>query len=149
MADNRVILSWMGSSPKDKIVNLILIAIFLVALYFGIRYLYGVIKSTFTTAKKELQEDIESGGKLTFSESEYRSMADDLEQAMKGIGTDEDTVYSVFYKVATKADVLKLIVEFGVRKGEDLSQWLRKDLSISEIKKVNSILAQKGIDYHI
>ncbi|MDR0602718.1 MAG: hypothetical protein LBG80_00265 [Bacteroidales bacterium] len=144
---NKVILSWLGVSPKDKIINVALIIIFIVVLYFGGKYLYNKLKSVFTSTKKELTEELEKGTKLTYSDSEYQNMSDTLYSSMKGLGTDEESIYSVFYKMVNKADVLKLVLVFGIKESENLSQWLKDDLSGSGISKINSILSSKNIDY--
>ncbi len=146
MPKNKEIFTYLGKTPKDKIVNVILIMVIVVLIGFAIWYAYKKLKNIFTDANKDLKEEISSGGKLSFSGSEYSNMADSLHGAMKGLGTNTDTVYSVFYKLNTKADVLQLIVSFGVRGGENLSQWMNGEYKI-KVSTINSILASKGIDY--
>jgi hypothetical protein len=147
MGNNKVILSWLGVSPKDKIVNVVLILIVLVAVYFIVRYAYKQLKDTlFSGEKNELKKEIESGSKLSYSNFEYNNMAKILQAAMEGAGTDNDTIYSIFYKMNTRADVLQLVVAFATREGENLSQWLRSEWFLS-VDKINEILTSKGIDY--
>lgn len=144
---NKVILSWLGVSPKDKITNVALIIVFIVVLYFGGKYLYAKFKNAFTSTQQELTTELNTGTKLSYQDTQYQNMADALYEAMDGMGTDEDTIYSVFYKMNNKADVLKLILIFGEKEGENLPQWLHSDLNFSEISKINSILSTKNIDY--
>ncbi|MDR1458713.1 MAG: annexin [Bacteroidales bacterium] len=143
---NRVILSWLGYSPKDKIVNVVLIIIFILVLYFVGKFLYGKFRNTLA-ANKSLQEELDSGGVLSYNDVKYKEYADNLYLAMKGWGTDEDKIFNVFYAMKTKADVLKLIAVYGINDGEDLKQWLYGDLSRSDIQKINGILTSNRIDY--
>lgn len=84
---------------------------------------------------------------LTYSEADYTVFANKLYAAMKGLGTDEDAVFSVFQLMQTESDVRMLINAFGSKKGETLSQWLLGDLSTADIAKINGILAYNGINY--
>ena len=87
---------------------------------------------------------------------------------MNGCGTDEDAVFSVFASLGNTADLLRLIMLFGVRfyepcaatspisylhwqfddeaYGGDLPTWLTFDFSASDIEAINEILAGKGIN---
>ena len=144
---NKVLFSNLGKSPKDKIINIIIILVIAVILFFGIRFIVRKIKELNTDAAKELRAATAAGVKLTFKESEYANFAETLYRAMKGFGTDEDAIFNVFYQMQNIADVLKLVTAYGSKNGEDLNAWLKGDLSTSEINKLNSILATKGIDY--
>ena len=146
MAQQKVIMSWLGTSPKDKIVNVVLILVALVALYFAVRFVWGQIKGAFSGEAQALRNQLNSGEKLSYQKYEYNNMADSLFTAMKGLGTDTDTIYNIFYRMNNKADVLQLVVSFGVRKGENLQQWMQGETKLS-ISKINNILATKGIDY--
>lgn len=93
------------------------------------------------------QYQAESGESLTLSNADYNRLADKLYKAVKGVGTDETAIYAVFNALTNKADLLKLIAVFGTKDDMTLVQWLYDDLNSREIGKVNSILANKGIDY--
>lgn len=84
---------------------------------------------------------------LSYNEADYTVFANKLYAAMKGLGTDEDAIFSVFQLMNTESDVRQLINAFGTKKGETLSQWLLGDLSTADIAKINGILAYNGINY--
>src|SRR5690606_4840034 len=89
---------------------------------------------------------IQQGQSKTYTNAQYNGYADDLYIAMDGMGTDEDTIGTVFQKMQNDLDVIALNNAFGVRDGYDLKTWLRGDLSPSDMNKyVNNILRQKGI----
>jgi len=68
---------------------------------------------------------------------DWKTVANSLENAMKGLGTDEDTVYEIIYNtVSNQSEWYKLYNAFGVRDGENLLQWLKGDLSSSEYSKL-------------
>lgn len=147
MAKNKVLFSNLGKSPKDKIINIVILLVIAVALFFFIRWIVRKVKTMNTEANKELNNALDSGVKLSFSNSQYENFANQLYNAMNGPGTDENAIYNVFNQMKNIADVLKLVTTFGFRKNQDLSTWLYKDLSSNEMYKVNSILSTKGIDY--
>lgn len=72
-----------------------------------------------------------------------------LYKAMKGAGTDEETIYKVFRGLKSNQDYSKLYHVFGKKDGYTMKGWLHGDLSTYEIKKVNQILASKGITKRI
>lgn len=84
---------------------------------------------------------------LTISDQQALSMASTLHTAMNWVGTDEQAIYDVFSKCYTRSDVLKVVGAFGVKDGEDLNAWLRGDLDPNEMKVLNDLLTNKGINY--
>lgn len=84
---------------------------------------------------------------VTLTPAEAELLAQRLYTAMKGWGTDEDAIYSVFLNLKTKGDVLYLIQVFGVKDHETLVQWITSELNSKERAKLNSILAYKNIDF--
>ena len=84
---------------------------------------------------------------VTLTPADAELYAQRLYTAMKGMGTDEDAIYSVFLNLKTKGDVLYLIQVFGVKDHETLVQWITSELNSKERAKLNSILANKNIDY--
>jgi len=99
-------------------------------------------------AKKEINKD-----KLSFTSSEYQSMADRLFRAMDGAGTDWDVVKSVINKLKVKDDWLALISAYGIKettswvstfKG-NLVEWLSDELSASEYKTISDQLKTIGV----
>lgn len=88
---------------------------------------------------------------LTYELTTYNTMANKLFEALSGLLTDEQAVYSVFTQLKNRDDILELIKDFGSRgfwpfKGT-LSEWLYQSLSASEIEKVNEILERNGNTY--
>ncbi|MDR0205749.1 MAG: hypothetical protein LBI45_00585 [Bacteroidales bacterium] len=145
----KVIFSNLGYSPKDKIINIILIIIIVIALFFGVRYLWRnqiqpLLKKE--SLQNEVAKEISQGNPLSYEKSKYQNFADTLYRAMKGAGCDTSAVYFVFNQMRNKTDVLQLIASFGTRDGEDLSSWMNGEWFLS-ISKINNILANKGIDF--
>ena len=142
----------MGSI-KDTFNNLagwqkfVLFVILIVVIYyiwkFGAGFVNGI--KTNAQAKGEIEALESQGIKASYTKSKYVQLADDLESAIAGAGTDEQAVYDVFNQMKNDIDVLELDKAFGVRDEEDLKQWLRGDLSSSEMSTVNNILAKKNI----
>ena len=96
--------------------------------------------------------------KLT--ESQAKSYANKLFQAMDGLGTDEQSIYSVFYKLQNDADFLAIQNAFGTKTISSGSYFvsdvrgtmvpcLSSELDIDELKRVNDILSKKNIKYRI
>jgi len=73
---------------------------------------------------------------LTYDLSKYNEFADALYYAMKGLGTDEETIYRIIQSLKTKDDWYMLIKAFGIRKDENLLLWLKDDLGEDEYKYV-------------
>jgi len=137
------------SNPKRAIAFGIIVLIVVILFFVFKNQITNLIQKIKTkqAENQELNEEISSGGKLTFTENQYILFANKLYDAMKGFGTNFDNVYYVFQQMKTKADVLKLNMVFGVRDGETLSQWLHGEWSIGFVGYVNGILSKKGIDY--
>ena len=146
MANNKDIFGFLGGDIKTKIFTLIVIILLVVLLVWGGSKLISWIKSLLLSERSELNSALLSGEKLSYSESQYKSFADKLYVAMKGLSTDTTAIYSVFNAMNNKADVLKLVTAFGVRDGETLTAWLGGEWRLS-VAKLNEILMLKGIDY--
>lgn len=135
-------------NPKSLIAIALVIVIVVLLLYFVLR---STLKNVQNAGQKiadnaKINEYMTtSGEKLSYGDLEYEKMADTLERAMAGCGTDEEAIYSVMSRMNNNTDVLKLSAAFGTRQDETLSQWLGGDLSSSEMAKVNAILKNKGI----
>lgn len=93
----------------------------------------------------------QTGQTPTLSTAYFYSFSTQLYNAFNqhwfGLGTDEDAVYNVFNQLNNTADVYKLIQVFGTKDGKTLDAWIRSEFSRSELKKLNSILSNKGIYY--
>ncbi len=125
----------------------ILVAVLAVAI---IRhYASGLISQIRERVKnKELDKRIDKSN-LSYGESQYKVYAQKLFDAMNGWQTDEDAIYEVFKKMNNIDDILQLQIAFSDVEDEDetLSQWLHDDLSSSEMKQLNAIIAERSIEY--
>lgn len=94
---------------------------------------------------------------LSFTESEYKTMADRIHVALNQPWNDnEKTVYETLQKLKTKSDWLKLIKMFGVRKrgradwlssNMTLPQYLEEAMEWWEISKVKTILSKINVNF--
>jgi hypothetical protein len=83
---------------------------------------------------------------LSYSDSEYQTMADVIFRACHGWGTDEDTIYRILGYLKNKDDWNKLVSVYGKDKdGFYLPGRLIYELDHSEQRKVNDILANIGV----
>lgn len=98
------------------------------------------------------------GMKKTYSDAQYRIWADNIRNAMFDLGTNEDTLYTVFRYLKNDLDFLALYASFGIRtyytfgipNGDwNMSQWFEEELDSSEIAKLNAILSAAGIKYRV
>lgn len=110
-----------------------------------------------TPASSEIRDLEKIGIKPSYPDSQYLSWSEKLQYALNYFNTDEDAVYSVFEKLKNQADLNKLITAFGVRPIETfvfitedvtLSEAITSQMDTDEIKKVNGILAKKGINFN-
>lgn len=92
--------------------------------------------------------------KPTFPDYVYIDYADTLETALaEGFTEDEDAVYAVFNNLKNISDVNKLIEAYGKRRihfstlYSTLPATIGSLFSNKEKKKLNAILATKGINY--
>ena len=108
-----------------------------------------------TQAKVEIKQLEKQGVTASFSENEYKAMADDLEEAMTGPSNyeDADKVYAVLKKLKNDADFIELNKAFGLRASSwdfmnptatDLSTWLR-DESLVDVNTINTQLGYQGL----
>jgi hypothetical protein len=109
-------------------------------------------------AEQELAQLAAQGIYPTYTNTQYESFCQALINAAWGMGTDENGIYQVFEAMNNKADVLKLIVKFGIREWDDpsipfqylqgtVSTLINGELNGSEKDKLNHILSAKGIDF--
>jgi hypothetical protein len=108
--------------------------------------------------QQELQNEIKKKP-ATYADSQYRTFANTIETAGFDLGTDEDAIYSTFRKLKNNTDYLKLLTawgkpnrtvyEWGVGRKMTLPQYIRWEMSDTEVKKVNDILQSKGITYRV
>lgn len=78
--------------------------------------------------------------KQTYSNITYVQWADQIYHAVEGMGTDEDSVFQVFYQLRNKVDWVMLKKAFGVRDEMTLNAWIRNDFNVAQINKLNNEL---------
>lgn len=135
--------------------KLISIGILCLIAFLILWFLWKKLKSTAGNVVQDIKDSAQlssymetSGQKLSYSEQEYKAMAEQLYTAMYGGGTDEEKVLYVFNLMNNDADVYKLVNVFGQRKGfwsfdsENLYEWIANDGMSSD---VNKVLSGKGI----
>ena len=133
---------------KGQLYTIAIMAVVLIVVIVLVCVNYSKIKSWIQDKKEEneLAKDIDTSN-VSISSSMMRQYADRLYTAMKGIGTDEDTIYDVFGNFSTTDEVLQLIKVFGTRDDMTLPQWIVDELTTKERKKLNTILTNKGVTY--
>jgi len=121
------------------------------------------------SASDDLRRLEAQGVKPTLNNSQIMTIINSLKDAMNGCGTSEQRVYDNFSKLNNDADVLLLLKLWQVQYyepcsatspisyarwmfndkafGGNLSEWLNYDMTTTEIKQINSILAKKGIKH--
>ena len=116
---------------------------------------------------KDVDNELEQAkkkSKLSYPLSQYQAFAKIIEIAGQDAGTDEQAIYSVFMKLKNNADYLQLVKAWGSPKRQvypdyilfystgykmTLPQYLRYEMDEKEVKKINNILASKGITYRV
>jgi len=89
-----------------------------------------------------------SGMKLSHPKSKYRDLANRLQVAMKGFGTDANTILQVFSNIGNDLDFIELNQAFGTRDDEDLTQWINGEGN-SLSTKINKYLRSRKIKYSV
>lgn len=143
----------------------------LAILYFAGKSIFDRIKKDASTkdaqqvvadSKKDLQTLLNSGMKLSYPVSNYSVFSSTLITAFNGYGTAETLIYGVFQAMKNEADVLQLIISFGLRtiKGGcflgfcqddvykiDLPGAIANEMLKPEKDKINGILKNNNVDY--
>lgn len=131
-------------SPKQQIITVI-VAIVLLWLAIKTVRSYASRIGQYSEQLGEQAALVAQGHQKTYSQIQYNTMANQLYYAMKGFGTDEETIFSIMGKMQNDLDVIELDKAFGMRDTYSLQAWLRRDLSSADMQKVNMILSNKGI----
>ena len=146
------LIAYLSNNKKAKIIAISIIAFIIITIIvvviLKIKGVGQTIRDSETNAKlaKQLDEEI-TEDKITITQQQLNSYASKLYAAMKGWGTDEESIYDVFRVIQTRSDVLQLIKTFGVKDHMTLNEWLNDELSADEIYKINEILAGNNINY--
>ena len=131
----------------------------------GVVYVVAkVAKKASGTTMPDVAGDIRKlqnkGQVASYPKGQYDIFANTLKQAFFGYGTDEAAVFGVFSNMKNDIDVAELVKAFGIWQvpcdwwrpfdscGDgDLAAAMTSELDSDEIKQVNTILANKGIQY--
>jgi len=141
---------WSDRSAPERILLLVGAGIGSIVLLRQISNLAGFVRQTGQNIQTgaELQQWSNVGQNPSYQNTQYNIFADTLLTAMKGFGTDEETVKSVFLRMNNNADVLRLIQVFGIREGYGLAGWIADDFSAEDKDEyINAPLRSKGITY--
>jgi hypothetical protein len=112
----------------------------------------------FTSEAQATARDLEALNKNPYtrqkiSDSQAKAYANKIYTCMNGNGTYENELIGVFYHLFNTADFLAVEKAYGIRtlysswsafRG-NMTSAIVSEMSIEEIKKINSILAKKGI----
>jgi len=130
---------------KEYLPLILLVVVAVVILRYGEK-IYSRIQER--QKNRELNKRIDKSN-LSYGESQYKVYAQKLLDAMDCWGTDEDAIYDTFKDMNNIDDILQLQIAFSdVEKEEKtLSQWLNTELSSSEKKQLNAIIAERSIEY--
>ena len=117
--------------------------------FYGLVELDNIDNDIMIYAQTGKEPDIKSDAGETASKADMSAAADRIWKAIKGTGTDEETIYSVLGQLKSTEDFYALESAFGMKKSglykeHDLVWWLKHDLKNKEIDKVNAILGKIG-----
>ncbi len=124
-------------------------AIVVVAICAYLLYRKFLKKSEADKIAEQLSDSVNSTpvnkSNLTLTDNDLNVMAAQLYKAMKGAGTDTDTVSNVLSRVKTKDDLNALIRAYGIKDGEDLRLWLKGDLGGKNLEAVINLFTDLGV----
>jgi len=94
---------------------------------------------------------------LSYSNLEYRNMAERLYDAMNRDGTDEETIFQIVGRMYNADDWYKLVESFGIKKSTrnffnqsfegNLMEWLVSEFDSDEQKELATILERIGVQF--
>ncbi len=141
----KIMLAQEILTPAGRI-KLIINALVIIVIALVVYWLANKVMKLFSNTRS-YADDINPQN-LTYSESEYNTMADAIFQAADGWGTDEDTIYRVLSYLRTPDDWNKLVVVYGKdADGFYLPGRLVYELDHSEQEKVRQILKRIGVNF--
>ena len=104
--------------------------------------------------KKSIVDGIQvDSSNLSYSDTEYKLMANQLYTAMKGAGTDNAAILRVCKKLQNVDDWNALVKAFGTKSVSNwfytfsgtLYDWLQDELSDKEMRQLNEVLNIIGV----
>jgi len=96
-------------------------------------------------AQKSLKDNQpQARGAATISADEAINLANKLQGAMEGLGTDEDTINAVILQIQTSKDAKMIDSAFNIRNRQSLGAWLQNDGYFTDFTQQ---LNEKGVNY--
>lgn len=83
-----------------------------------------------TSNKVEKYFKTKYGLEATISKNRAKQLADSMESAMSGLGTNKSMLNDIFSEIKNSLDLLYIYKQFGIRQGEDLTGWLNGEWSL-------------------
>lgn len=136
--------AWEKASSTTKI---IIVIVAMAVVYFA--YTFYLQSKVTIQQKSEVLALQAQGITASYNASKYESLANTLETAMKGWGTNEQTVFDVFSDLKNDIDFIELDKAFGIRDSVDMKGWLKDDFSTADIKALNNQLNNQSITKRI
>jgi len=136
-------------------------ALFKLYQYFGKLKEQEGQKAELDSTTKALVDLTKAGKGASLTKVQIDQLANKLQTAFAGYGTDYKTIESVFLQIKNEFDILSIRQAYGVRKISSgrlnlasdfegtLDQTLVEELSQKDIQALNMILARKGIKNRI
>lgn len=150
------LINWFQKLPPIQQIIVAVLAVFVIIRVFSFLEAFLLtIKESSTTAGA-IAGYTAAGEQQSYSNQDYKIMADRLDRAMRGAGTDYDEVFTVIEKLNNNIDAIKLDQAFGIREytyglfftgRASLLGWLQGDLSSSNMDLVWQKMSLKGITY--
>lgn len=97
----------------------------------------------------EVDNNIDSQNDLEIRLKYFNILAEGLYEAMDGIGTYYNEIEKIMSQLNSDEDWNLLNSSFGRKEGYTMLQWLKGDLSDSEIEKINLLLRRNGLTKQI
>lgn len=154
---------YQDAPPIGKIIILLMVCVLAYILYKVVTKLTApkdISENILDASSNEINVLSQQGETASYASSQYITWADKLQEAMSGLGTDEESIKDVFHFMQNKTDVLKLIKAFGIRdytddklliwnvKPMNLNEWISAELDATEINDlINKQLSAKQINY--
>lgn len=126
----------MNDTTKKILKEVLPYIVIAVIIAIVVKKITGLFSSSESENKEEMSKDYVlkvkqegvNASKLTQPLAAYTAMASAIYSAVKGLGTDEEAIKTVFKKLKTNDDFRQLVLSFNVRDGLDMLQWLYDDL---------------------
>lgn len=147
----------MKVPSTDKIISIVTIIGFLIALFVVYKILAGVGLIKTAAKKRSLAEQNAAVDMMRtdeyFDPAYYRSQkfksigsnaanlyAQQIRKALRGIGTDEEMIYSTFGKLFNRCNVSEVAASYFLQYGNSLQTDLLNDLNKKEIAELMNII---------